>query len=96
MLTLNYIQQKLTDLKPYLQEKYPVGAIAIFGSYARNEATEQSDVDVMIELNGQIGIRFIDLADEIEECLGIKTDVISKNGIKPAYFDYIKKDLIYV
>ena len=79
-----------------LQQKYPVENIAIFGSYARNEQTETSDVDVMIELNGKIGIDFFRMADEIEDYLGLKTDVASKNGIKSRYFEIIKNDLIYV
>jgi hypothetical protein len=96
MKTQQYITARLTELKPILQQKYPVAAIALFGSYARNEQTEDSDVDVMIELNGKIGIEFFKMADEIEDYLGIKTDVASKNGIKPRYFDFIKSDLIYV
>jgi len=96
MKTQQYITARLTELKPILQQKYPVAAIALFGSYARNEQTEASDVDVMIELNGKIGIEFFKMADEIEDYLGIKTDVASKNGIKPRYFDFIKSDLIYV
>ena len=96
MKTQLYIKTKLTELKPILQQKYPVEAIALFGSYARNEQTEESDVDVMIELNGKMGIEFFRMADEIEDYLGIKTDVASRNGIKPRYFDFIKPDLIYV
>jgi len=96
MKTQQYITARLTELKPILQQKYPVAAIALFGSYARNEQTEASDVDVMIELNGKMGIEFFKMADEIEDYLGIKTDVASKNGIKPRYFEFIKSDLIYV
>lgn len=96
MFTLQNIKSKLIELKPRLVEKYPIGAIAIFGSYARNEATEKSDVDVMIELNGKIGIGFLTLANEIEDYLGIKTDVVSSRAIKPRIMEYIKKDLIYV
>lgn len=96
MQTLHSIKTKLTELKPILQQKYPVEKIAIFGSYARNEQTENSDVDVMIEFNGKIGVDFLDLADEIEDYLGIKTDVASRNAIKPRYFEYIKPDLIYI
>ena len=96
MKTQHYVTSKLTELKPILQQKYPVAAIALFGSYARNEQTEDSDVDVMIELNGKMGLKFVRMANEIEDYLGIKTDVVSKNGIKPNYFIYIKNDLIYV
>lgn len=96
MKTLAEIKSKLVEIKPILISKYPVERIAIFGSFARNEQDENSDVDIMIELNGKIGIDFFRMADEIEDYLGIKTDVASKNGIKPRYFDSIKKDLIYV
>ena len=96
MKTLSEIKHQLSILKPILQQKYPVENIAIFGSYARNEQTETSDVDVMIELNGKIGIDFFRMADEIEDYLGLKTDVASKNGIKSRYFEIIKNDLIYV
>jgi predicted nucleotidyltransferase len=96
MASLQDIKLQLAAIKPILQAKYPLSALAIFGSYARNEATESSDVDVLVELNGKIGIKFIDLAEEIEACLGIKTDVISKNGLKSTYFERIKGDLIYV
>ncbi|MFY7810584.1 MAG: nucleotidyltransferase family protein [Flavobacterium sp.] len=96
MKTLAEIKSKLVEIKPILISKHPVERIAIFGSFARNEQNENSDVDIMIELNGKIGIDFFRMADEIEDYLGIKTDVASKNGIKPRYFDSIKKDLIYV
>jgi predicted nucleotidyltransferase len=96
MKTLAEIKSKLLEIKPILISKYPVERIAIFGSFARNEQNENSDVDIMIELNGKIGIDIFRMADEIEDYLGIKTDVASKNGIKPRYFDSIKKDLIYV
>jgi predicted nucleotidyltransferase len=67
MKTQSYIKTKLTDLKPILQKKYPVAELAFFGSYARKEQTEDSDVDVMVVLNGKMGIDFFRMADEIEE-----------------------------
>jgi predicted nucleotidyltransferase len=42
------------------------------------------------------GIEFIDLAEELEKILNRKVDLVSKNGVKPKYFDEIQKDLIYV
>jgi uncharacterized protein len=96
MKTQQYITTKLSELKPILQQKYPVEAIALFGSYARNEQTEDSDVDVMIELNGFMGMKFLDMADEIEEYLGIKTDVVKKEYMKPKFFARIQNNLIYV
>ena len=68
----------------------------IFGSYARNAEKQSSDLDILVEFNGQIGIRFIDLAEEIERLLGIKVDLVSKNGVKGNYLKSINGDLIYV
>jgi len=70
--------------------------MAIFGSYSRGENTDESDLDVLVEFDGSIGIRFIDLAEEIEEIVGLKVDLVSRNGIKDGYLKAINPDLIYV
>ena len=58
--------------------------------------TDESDLDIIVEFNGKIGIRFIDLAEEIENLIGFKVDLVSKNGIKEKYYQSINSDLIYV
>lgn len=70
--------------------------MAIFGSFARNEQTDESDLDLMVEFNDKIGIRFIDLADEIEDYIGVKVDLVSRKGLKDRYFRAIKSELVYV
>lgn len=79
-----------------LKERYPIASMALFGSYARNEQTPTSDVDIMVEFDGKIGVKFIDLANELEKALGIKVDLVSKKGIKEQYLNTILSDLIYV
>ncbi len=70
--------------------------MALFGSVARNEQSDVSDVDVLVEFNGRIGSGFLTLAFELEEELGTKVDLVSRGGIKPKYFRAIEPDLIYV
>lgn len=70
--------------------------MAIFGSFARKEQDDKSDLDLIVEFNGKIGIRFIDLADEIENIIGFKVDLVSRKGIKGKYYQSILSDLIYV
>lgn len=70
--------------------------MALFGSYARNEAKEKSDIDIMVEFLSPVGFEFVDLAIELENILHQKVDLVSKKGIKPDMFPYIEKDLIYV
>jgi predicted nucleotidyltransferase len=96
MNNLENIKNKFKKHKESLMAKYPIKEIAIFGSYARDEQGNSSDLDVMVEFDGKIGIQFIDLADELEQLIGLKVDLVFKKGIKPDYFNCIKPDLIYV
>ena len=96
MSTREEILHKLKELKQSLEDRYPIASMALFGSFARSEQTEASDIDLLVELNGRIGSKFIDLADELEESLGTKVDLVSKKGIKPRYLRSIESELIYV
>ena len=98
MYTLETILEKLRAYKPELQRKYPITRLGVFGSYARGEVTEESDIDVAVELNGQMGLNFVAMAIEIEDLFGIKVDVVPKrNSIKSTYLTSVeKKDILYV
>ncbi|MEO6329483.1 MAG: nucleotidyltransferase family protein [Ginsengibacter sp.] len=80
---------------PELQKKYPIGRLGVFGSYARGEATEKSDIDIAVEMTGPMGLSFVAMADEIEDLFGKKTDVVPLRSIKPQYLQFVQKDIIY-
>ena len=82
MYTLETIMEKLKAYMPELQRKYPVSRLGIFGSYARGEATENSDIDVAVELNGPMRLNLVAMANEIEDLFRIKVDVVAKGLIK--------------
>jgi len=96
MLTRETILETLRDMKPELTEKYKLRSIALFGSYARGEQTSESDVDVLVDVDPVIGLGFVEMADAIEARLGIRTDVVPVDGVKPRYRDFIQKDVVYV
>ena len=96
MYTLQSIVEKLKLVKPELERKYPITGIGVFGSYARGEAGQDSDIDIAVDINGSMGLSFVAMADEIEAILGIKTDVVPMRSIKPEYLPYVKKDIVYV
>ncbi len=96
MKSLSQIKFTLDKHKKRLFEKYPIKSMAIFGSYARKEQTDKSDLDLMVEFDGKIGIRFIDLAEEIEGLIGFKVDLVSRKGIRDKYYQVIQSDFIYV
>ncbi|SMD42157.1 hypothetical protein SAMN00777080_0694 [Aquiflexum balticum DSM 16537] len=96
MKTLKEIKSILEREKKTLFQKYPIQSLGIFSLYARDEQTALSDVDLLVEFHDQIGSGFIDLADELEDLLEVKVDLVSRNGIKEKYFLAIKDDLAYV
>ena len=90
------IIHRLKDIKPALYETYGITELALFGSYSRDEATEKSDIDIMIDYQSPMGMRFFDIVYELEEVFkNKKVQVVTRKAIKPKYFNRIKPDLIY-
>lgn len=96
MKSLNEIRSTLQKNKSRLFLSYPIKSMAIFGSFARNEAEEASDLDILVEFSDRVGVRFIDLANELETIVELKVDLVSRKGIKERYLRSIEEDLIYV
>ena len=77
-----------------LKRRYPIQRIALFGSWARGDAREDSDVDVLVEVDPSIGLRFVQLAEELERALGRHVDLVSRRGIKPELWARIEAELV--
>ena len=94
--TKETILKKLRDIKPLLKEKYQLTELALFGSYARDEQTPQSDIDIMV-LTDRISFRdYCKMYYFIEDIFAdTKVEIVSKKAIRPKYFERLKKDLIY-
>jgi len=96
MIDKAHITKTLKDNKLDLLTRYHLTSIGIFGSFTREDFQEDSDIDILIDYDKPMGIEFVDLADELEKILKRKVDLVSKNGVKPKYYQEIQKDLIYV
>jgi predicted nucleotidyltransferase len=96
MATREDLLIQLRKLKAELFARYPIARLALFGSYARNEQSEHSDCDLLVEFNAPVGMEFIRLAYELEDLLGMRVDLVSRGGVKPQYFAAIEPDLIDV
>lgn len=94
--TLPEIIGLLKTHKPQLQQEFPLYRLALFGSWARGDQTQNSDVDILVEVAPSIGLRFVTLAQRLEELLGRDVDLVSRRAIKPALWVYIEPDLIDV
>lgn len=88
--------QLLRKHLPELQRKYPLSRLGVFGSYARGEITDKSDVNIAVEISAPMGLNFVDMADEIEALLGTRAHVVTKRSIRPGYLPDVEKDLVYV
>lgn len=86
----------LKDRKPDLQKRYPISELGLFGSFARGDYNENSDIDILVDFNDRIGIEFISLANELEDMFQMKIDLVSRKGIKPKYLPFVEKSLIHV
>jgi hypothetical protein len=83
----------MKKLTPILEE-YGVTYLALFGSQARNEATENSDIDLLIDYQKPLGlIKFARLERTLSELLKKNVDLVSKNGMSKHMNPYIQKDL---
>jgi hypothetical protein len=96
MVTKNYIEKKLQKLKPFLSRRYNVSKIGYFGSFSRNEQTEESDIDILVEFSKPIGWDFFDLKDLLEKELGVKVDLVSTKALRKQLRDSILDQTQYV
>jgi predicted nucleotidyltransferase len=96
MKTREEILAGLASAKAELQKRFRVRSLALFGSYARNQQTERSDVDILIEVDPSIGLGFVSLAEELERRLQQRVDLVSSRAVKPNRRRLIEPDLIYV
>ena len=70
------------------------GTEELMGSWSALKNSFDDEIDFEIVFSGPE--HFVDLADEIERILGLKVDLVSRNGVKEKYLDSIQPDLIYV
>lgn len=97
MYDQSIILKLLQSKKAELEKKFPLSEFTLFGSYARGDYNNDSDIDILVDFSASIdGFQFIRLAHELEDLFDQKADVVSRNGIMPAYLPYVEKNLIHV
>ena len=79
MITKAYILKKLTELKPELHKDYSVSKIGLFGSFSDNTFNEDSDIDILVELERPIGWKFFSLELFLEKTFNRKNSSCRKS-----------------
>lgn len=93
MLTKEEIITILKKELPYLRDIFGVKRIGMFGSFAKGIQREDSDVDLVVEFEKPIGLKFIELSEHIEKIIGKKTDILTPAGIKSIRVKKVAEDI---
>ncbi len=100
MLTRETIINRLRENHSFLRDEYGVKRIGLFGSFAKEAADENSDVDVVVEFERPIGFKFIELVDYLETLFEKEVDVLTPTGIQSIRVskvaDNISQSIVYV
>lgn len=95
--TTKQVVDFLRSRKDYFAQEFTLKKIGIFGSYARDEADEESDVDIVVELEKPDLFYLIGIKQEVEEGLGVKADVVRlRDKMNKTLKQRIEQDVIYV
>lgn len=93
----NSIIEIIRKEKPYLQSKFGVEEIGLFGSFARNEEKDDSDLDILVNIKTPSLDFLIGISDHLHEKLKLKIDLVRKGPhLSARFLNLINRDLIYV
>jgi len=95
--SLDEVKSQLQVLKPALKKRFKVATIDIFGSYARGEQTEKSDVDILVTYSeGANLLHVAALRKYLRRKLHVKVDVVSKNFLNELVREEVLKEAVPV
>ncbi len=78
-------------------EEYGVKSLSVFGSVARGDEKETSDVDILVSFNQPLGLfAFLELRDHLEEILDTQVDLVTEQALHPRLRNRILKESIHV
>lgn len=98
-MTKEQIILQLSENKEFLQSKFYLETIALFGSYARNENTKKSDIDLLVTFNNKTNDLYTvksELKTYLHDLLKSDVDICNEKYIKPFYKKQILSEAIYV
>ena len=97
MQTMKEIQKAIASIKPQIAEKYQVKELLLFGSYARGEESEKSDLDLLVEFQETPDLlTFIEMEEVLSQKLQIPVDLVPKRKLNPQLRGRILKEAIAI
>ncbi len=97
MIDTPQIIEALQQAKGSLQKSYGFKSLALFGSNGNNaDVQDEGAIDIMVEFSDAVGMRFIDLEEDLEKILNHKVNLVARKSLSPKYFKTLKRDMIYI
>jgi predicted nucleotidyltransferase len=87
--------EKLRELKPWLEEQ-GIGNPRLYGSFARDEAGPDSDVDLLVDLTKPLGLRFFGIERELGGHLGRKVEMATEDAMNRLILKHALRDALVV
>lgn len=96
-LTKDGVLQLLRQHSPVLAERFGVTRLALYGSFARNQAIESSDIDILASFDPRPDWkRYFGTQFYLEDLLGRRIDLAMDGELRPEIRSYVERDLTYV
>ena len=96
MKSLEETQRVLREQKEEIRRKYGVVIFGVFGSVARGEQKKTSDVDILIEIERPIGLKFFELWEELEKLLGCEVDLVREKLLREEIKSEILEEVVRI
>lgn len=97
MKNINEIIDSIKSVKPMLYSDCSIKEIGVFGSYSRNDQNENSDIDILIDIEKEIGLlRFIQIENYLKNIVGDNAEVVLKSDLRPELKEQILKETIFI
>ena len=96
-MTRDDVLATLVAHKRVLEERFGVASLALFGSFARDQATDASDIDILVQFNGPATSRaYFGVQFYIEDLLRRRVDLATEKTLRPELRSYVEREVLYV
>ena len=96
-MTRAEVLERLREHRPTLAERFGVVELAVFGSFARDEATDESDLDILVRFDGPATSRsYFGVQFYIEDLLGRRVDLVTGKALRSEFRPYVEREAVGV
>ena len=97
MLDKETIVNVLRTEKQHLHDRFHVSELGLFGSYMRGEQTDMSDVDILVDFDGNVNLfDLVDMEEYLTSKLNRNVDVVIKRALRPSIGEQILHEVVYL